>query len=114
MSLDGLDDVNRRLLEAFERGIVEAADELKRLSQNEVPVDQFDLMRSAKVSTDTTGSVVEAAVSYDTPYAARQHEERDWKHQDGRKAGYLGDPLRANSQRLQAHIANTVRGELGG
>ena len=36
-----------------------------------------------------------AAVSYDTPYAIRQHEDLSYKHDAGRKAKYLEDPLNA-------------------
>ncbi|OZM73974.1 hypothetical protein CFN78_06715 [Amycolatopsis antarctica] len=112
--LDGLDEAAARLVAGFERGIEEAATELKRLSQQQVPYDQGDLSRSAKVSTDFTGDRKQAAVSYDTVYAARQHEELEWRHQNGRKARYLGDPLRANAARLQQHIADQTRRASGG
>lgn len=41
---------------------------------------------------------VEAEVSFNTPYAARQHEELDWQHTDG-QAQYLAEPLAANADR---------------
>ena len=112
MSLDGLDEAEAAILAAFARGGHEAMDDLKSTSQDEVPYDQGDLSRSAKVSQDIGGQGWEGAVSYDTPYAAAQHENRDWKHQDGRKAGYLGDPMRANAGRYQEHIAAAVRAAL--
>lgn len=109
MSLDGLDAAEARIMAAFAQGGREAMEDLKTASQDEVPYDQGDLSRSAKVSHEERFEGWVGAVSYDTPYAAAQHENRDWKHQDGKKAGYLGDPLRANAERYQAHIAAAVK-----
>ncbi|WP_439377491.1 minor capsid protein [Amycolatopsis lexingtonensis] len=112
MSLDGLDAAEAAIMAAFARGGKEAMEDLKSTSQDEVPYDQGDLSRSAKVSQVEMSEGWEGAVSYDTPYAAAQHEERDWKHQDGKKAGYLGDPMRANAARYHEHIADVVRASI--
>ncbi|WP_101605667.1 minor capsid protein [Amycolatopsis sp. BJA-103] len=109
MSLDGLDAVEVKVMAAFAQGGREAMEDLKSLSQDEVPYDQGDLSRSAKVSSEERSEGWVGGVSYDTPYAAAQHENRGWTHQDGRKAGYLGDPMRANAERYQAHIAAAVK-----
>lgn len=113
MALDGLDAAGDRAHEAFVAAVLECAEDLKRESQQRVPVDQWDLHNSAKVSSDVGPAEVQAAVSYDTLYAARQHEEHDWQHDAGRTSDYLGGPLRTNSQRYQQHIANKVRDALG-
>ncbi|PXY20313.1 hypothetical protein [Prauserella endophytica] len=112
MSLNIPDD--DLVLEAFRRGGREAMEELSRLSGAEVPLDQGDLDRSRKVTIVDTPDGFEGAVSYDTVYAARQHEEITWQHDTGRKAKYLGDPFRLNEQRLQQHIADAVKDVLGG
>lgn len=112
MSLDlPPDDV---VLAAFRKGGKEAMEELSRLSGAEVPYDQGDLDRSRKVTIVESGDGFEGVVSYDTVYAARQHEEVTWRHDPGRKAKYLGDPLRLNSERLKQHIADEVQKAFGG
>jgi hypothetical protein len=70
-------------------------------SRKEVPLDEGTLERSSWVDVDG----LEGAVSYDTVYAVRQHEELDWRHLPGRKAKYLEDPMireRATVLRLMA------------
>ncbi|UOQ58098.1 minor capsid protein [Leucobacter allii] len=67
------------------------------------PKDQGDLRGSAQVTPATPGNL-EAHVSYDTPYAARQHEELDWRHDDG-QAKYLEQPLEDHRDDLMQAIA---------
>jgi bacteriophage HK97-gp10 putative tail-component len=86
----------------------EVGDDLLSDSRDEIPYDQGDLSRSGKVTVEATGSNVEVAVSYDTPYAVIQHEATDFAHQDGRKAHYLGDPARENSRKYLEHIERVV------
>lgn len=62
-----------------------------------VPLEEGDLSRSGEVTSDaTTGQV---AVSYDRPYAVRQHEELTWRHDPGRTAKYLEGPM--HDERVQ-------------
>ncbi|MFD3614431.1 hypothetical protein ACFWWT_04110 [Streptomyces sp. NPDC058676] len=82
------------------RGRRLASDGLRRglehvlgVSQEQVPLDEDTLQRSGKVDVDG----LDGAISYDTVYARRQHEELDWRHLPGRKAKYLEDPM--NSER---------------
>jgi hypothetical protein len=48
-------------------------------------------------------------VSYDTPYAARQHEELDWRHAPGRQAKYLEQPLNAERATVLDLVAAQMR-----
>lgn len=55
-----------------------------------------------------------ASVYFDTPYAARQHEEVGWRHPKGGQAKYLETAVleeRGNAQRI---VAAEVRRALGG
>lgn len=54
-----------------------------------VPLDEATLERSGKVSVDG----LNGAISFDTPYAVRQHEELDYQHLPGRQAKYLEQPM---------------------
>lgn len=67
------------------------------------PIDRGDLRGSAQVTLATDGNLT-AYVSYDTPYAARQHEELGYRHDEG-QAKYLEGPLTENEAKYQAAIA---------
>lgn len=78
-------DVNRR-------GVNAIADELLRLSQIEVPHDVGTLQNTGHVEPEEEGAIV----GYNTVYAARLHENPQYKFQKGRKGKYLEDPLKMN------------------
>ena len=79
-------------------------------SIQQVPHEEGDLQSSGKVSVDEGSS--RAAVSFDTPYAVRQHEDMTFKHDPGRKAKYLEDPLNAAANGpAQAIIARHLKGK---
>jgi hypothetical protein len=65
------------------------------------------LARSAVAAAARAGQRVslDAEVSFNTVYAARQHEELDWTHPKGGEAKYLEGPLRANAGRYTRVIA---------
>jgi hypothetical protein len=76
----------RRLAsEGLEKGL----EHVLKVSQEQVPLDESTLQKSGKVHVDG----LNGAISYDTVYAKRQHEEMDWRHLPGRKAKYLEDPM---------------------
>ncbi len=67
------------------------------------PLDRGPLRGSAQV-TPATASNLTSHVSYDTPYAARQHEELDWRHDEG-QAKYLEQPLVENEAKYMQAVA---------
>lgn len=85
---------------------VEAAGEL--LGDEAVqrtPKETGTLQGSMKVTTDGQAT---AAVSFNTPYAARQHEEIGWNHPGGGEAKYLENAMSAAADRMQAAIAKEI------
>lgn len=85
------DEIEALLTSASFDGTVLAGEFLLGESNAIVPHEEGDLERSGEVTSDeTTGTV---AVSYDRPYAVRQHEELTWRHDDGRQAKYLETPM---------------------
>lgn len=75
------------------RGVTLGAEHVLSESSKVVPIEEGTLSRSGKTSAEMTGDVAVAAVSYDTPYAVRQHEELDYRHDPGRQAKYLEGPM---------------------
>lgn len=97
----------REIRTAAARGLLLAAEHVLTESQAVVPLDEGYLQSTGTASVDE--STLTAAVSYDGPYAARQHEELDWRHAPGRQAKYLEGPLNAARAEVAALIAAQIR-----
>lgn len=106
------DEILAELNGAAADGLLLAAEYLLQVSRMEVPIDEATLERSGVASIDRDD--LRAAVSYDTPYAVRQHEELDYRHAAGRKAKYLEDPFNDERDTMLALIAAPLREEIGG
>lgn len=92
------------------RGLKLAAEHLLEVSRSLVPIEEGTLERSGVASVDERD--LRAAVSYDTPYAVRQHEELTWRHDEGRQAKYLEDPMNGERRRMADIIAAEIRRSL--
>lgn len=86
----------------------DAANEVLRLSQQEVPHDEGTLQNSGIVEEYGGGY----AVGYHTVYAARLHEHPEYNFQDGRKGKYLEDPIIRNAQVLGLRITDYIKDNL--
>ncbi|MGW2497295.1 hypothetical protein ACWCV2_22700 [Streptomyces pseudogriseolus] len=104
--------VNRAAQQAAGRGARLAAEHLLGVSRDRVPIEEGTLERSGTVTVDEANAT--AAVSYDTPYAVRQHEDMTLDHDAGRTAKYLEQPFEEESATMQAIIAAQVRRALRG
>lgn len=71
-------------------GLTKAAEHLLGESRAIVPIEESTLERSGVASVDRASMT--AAVSYNTPYAVRQHEDLTYRHDEGRQAKYLEQP----------------------
>lgn len=88
------------------RDALQAGGELLRDAAVErTPIETSTLRGTAKVSTDGE----KAAVSYNTRYARRQHEEIGWNHPGGGEAKFLENALLDN----QDTILKAMGQELG-
>lgn len=92
------------------RGLHKATEHLLGASRAVVPIEEATLERSGVASVDPVQ--LTGAVSYDTPYAARQHEELTWRHAEGRTAKYLERPMEEESETTGALIAAEIRRSL--
>jgi hypothetical protein len=88
-------------------GLELGAEHLLQVSSTLVPLEEGDLDRSGEVSTDADEQA--AAVSYDRPYAVRQHEELTWRHDEGRQAKYLEEPMSTEADTILQLIAGPPR-----
>lgn len=86
------------------------ANEVLRLSQAEVPIDEGTLQNSGTVQYVDEAWVV----GYHTPYAARLHEHPEYRFQRGRKGKYLEDPIIHNADALHIKFGKELEGGLFG
>lgn len=72
--------------------------------------DDGIMVRTGENPKTTPGAVITGMVSYNKPYAARQHEELSYRHKEGRQAKYLEQPLKEFVRQFAQNIANAVKG----
>ncbi|MFI6909881.1 hypothetical protein ACIBKY_52075 [Nonomuraea sp. NPDC050394] len=92
------------------RGLHKAVNHLHERSTAVAPIEETTLINSAVASVDE--GALRAAVSYDTVYAVRQHEELTWRHDPGRQAKYLEGPLVEESAMMLELIRAQIRRSL--
>lgn len=85
------DEVLAALASASMDGLEVAGEHLLQVSSSLAPHEEGDLERSGEVTIDPGSGTV--AVSYDRPYAVKQHEDLTLRHDDGRQAKYLEQPM---------------------
>lgn len=95
---------------ALERGLALGAEHVLGESNNRVPHEEGTLENSGSVSYES--GKLRAAISYNTPYAAVQHEDMSLRHDNGREAKYLENALNAEKDTVGEIIAKSVKGEL--
>jgi hypothetical protein len=99
--------LGRKVREAAARGLSDAAEMLLDEANQIVPHQEGTLEGSGTASVDATN--LRAAVSYDTPYALRQHEDTRLSHPGGRQAKYLERTFQQHGPKAAEHIAAEMR-----
>ncbi|GHA28643.1 hypothetical protein GCM10010372_30540 [Streptomyces tauricus] len=100
-------NVQRELRQAAARGLLLGAEHVLGVSNDRVPLDEGTLQHSGTASVDEAD--LTGMVSYDTPYAVRQHEEMDFEHAPGREAKFLENSLNAERGTVLALVAAEMR-----
>lgn len=94
------------------RGLSKGAEHVLTMTGPKVPWQEGHLERSGTVSVDESELV--AAVSFDQPYAVRQHEELDYTHPVKGEAKYLENTLREEAEAVTMIVAKHIRRALRG
>ena len=80
-------------------------------SHTEIPHDSGTMQRSGTVTEAPSENAV--YISFNTPYAVKQHEDLTLRHSAGRKAKYLEDPFNRNTDRVlrlaQTRVSRALR-----
>lgn len=112
MVLEWRGDQAMRLIQAgAARGLTLGAMFLRGMALPLTPLDRGPLRESAAVWEAYAGSLI-AAVSFDTPYAVRQHEELSYHHDVG-QAKFLEQPAREQAAEIYRIAAAEVARSLG-
>lgn len=92
------------------RGLTLATEHVLQESRTRVPIEEGTLERSGTASVDE--AALRGAVSYDTPYAVRQHEDLTLRHDQGREAKYLESAFEGERDTVAEIIAAEIRRSL--
>jgi hypothetical protein len=103
------DKVFALLAGASMNGLVQGAEHVLTVSNARVPHEEGPLELSGAVSQDD--DLGEVAISYDTPYAAEQHENLTYRHDEGREAKYLENAANEERATVLAIVAARTRRE---
>jgi hypothetical protein len=88
-------------------GMFDALEHILGVSNSRVPHEEGVLEASGAQFLDRDELV--GGISYDTPYAVRQHEELTWRHSPGRQAKYLESAMADERETAQGLIAAQIR-----
>jgi hypothetical protein len=107
-----------------ERGLYLGAEHVLEEANRIVPIEDSDLLKSGHAwPPDQVGFAggegMQAAVTYDTPYAVRQHEELGYHHDtvggQPKQAKYLETPINDGGvkRKVEELIAREIKQALG-
>jgi hypothetical protein len=91
-------------------GLANGAQVILDVSNQRVPIDEGTLANSGNTNVDEQALI--AAVSYDTPYAIRQHEDTTLRHLNGRESKFLERALLENTDVVNQLIADAIKAAL--
>lgn len=94
------------------KGMRDVVEFLLTEANKHVPHDEGTLERSGQTGVAEQGSKVVGSVSYDTPYAVRQHEDMSLHHYGKGQSKWLENTFAAETSTVRDMLANRLRGEL--
>lgn len=100
-----------KMIKGAARGLSILGEHVLAISNDRVPLDEATLQRSGVVHVDP--ETLEANITYDTPYAVRQHEDLTIVHRNGRRAKFLETAWRENAHLAPDIIGRQIRKALG-
>ena len=100
-------DAHRR--QVLERTVSDATEFLLEQSNRTAPIEENVLIGSGTPTVEVSGDRYRGVVSYDTPYAVRQHEDTRLNHDPGRRAKWLERTAQEEATRLAGFLADGAR-----
>lgn len=113
IKIDGFKEIYKNLglleeeiVKAALKGTKKLGENILGESQKLVPVDSGTLKESGVVSLDKSAQVV--TISYNTPYARKQHEDNTLNHPNGGQAKYLEQPFNERASKLESFVGDSI------
>ena len=97
--------IRAKTIEAMDKIV----NDLTRRSKQLAPLDTGDLRGAGTGDVDTIGDNIVGTVTFDKPYAMRQHEDMSFNHPKGGQAKYLEQPLNENRDRYKEFIKDKIK-----
>ena len=94
---------------AMEKAVKDTATDVLAEAKRQVPREFGILKRSAVKDVETSGEQITVKLSFNTPYAAVQHEGLNFVHPRGGNAKYLENPLKQYGPKMGKRIEDAVR-----
>ena len=88
------------------KGLRKLGEEILSEAQTLCPVDTGTLRRSGSVRASSADNTVK--ISFNTPYALRQHEEMSYNHPKGGQAKYLEQPFNSRVKEAQYYAEKEI------
>lgn len=101
-----LNVTEEQIMKAAIKGMRITAQNILGESQKLVPVDTGTLQKSGNVKVNQ--DALTATVSYNTPYALKQHEDATLKHPKGGEAKYLERPFNEKKGELENNVGYEI------
>lgn len=102
-------ELKRRMRAAAEAAVRAVGEDLLGEAQRRAPVEEGTLRGSGELEVKHVGNMIVAEVSFNTVYAARQHEELSWSHPRGGQAKYLESVLLERGPRYATIIGAAMQ-----
>ncbi len=104
--------VQRALERAAKGAVADACEYLLEQANRTAPIEEGTLIRSGSTSVQISGGVVTGVIAYDTPYAARQHEDTRLRHDAGRRSKWLERTMKERGPKVGDFMARRMDGAL--
>lgn len=101
------DEALRIAREAGFQALRDGAEHILTEAIDETPIDTGTLRRSGTVTEAPSEDAV--YISFNTPYAIKQHEDLTLNHPNGGKPKYLEDPFNRNKDKVINLVDNRIK-----
>ena len=88
------------------KGLRKLGEEILTEAKELCPVDSGTLRQSGSVRANSKNKTVE--ISFNTPYALKQHEEMSYNHPNGGQAKYLEQPFNERVKNAQWYVEKEI------
>lgn len=104
-----LDAIADAIGSGAEKGMRLGTEHLLTEANKRVPHDEGDLERSGDTGVQSAGGKVTGSVSYDRPYAVRQHEDMTLHHDGKGEAKWLENTMAMEASTVGEIVATAIR-----